>query len=333
MWKSKSIFLVIIFVLIMSACTPTVAVQPEVMEPDSEEVVLVATEEISAPVLPETEVEREILMVYVDGQPTKESGYTYADVKSALSDQEINDTTYYAAPLQNIVGLDLSPVKGVFLEAVDGYISYVNDINDLYLAAYKVDAGQYESIELDGKAVYDGIVSGSKDNKGVNNVYLVTSPADFEVEIQKNGEKIGVITLKEFMQKTEVGDKKVATAMFDGSYLYNYGEDTYTGRFLGIDYDTMLAKLSGLGMDLSGDIVEVEYIGSTSLGNEGKNTEYSTEADSDKYFGLVDFYCMYDGKTFNSDTTDLPVGLTAFINGTGGRWMTMGMTAINIIVE
>ena len=333
MFKSKSIFLVIIFVLIISACTPAVAVQPEVTQSVEEEVVPPATEESSTPVLPETEVDREILMVYVDGQATKESGYSYADLKSALTDQEINDATYYAAPLQTIVGLDLSPVKGVFLEAMDGYVSYVNDINDLYLAAYKDDAGQYESIELDGKAAYAGIVSGGKDTKGLVNIYLVTYPAEFEVEIQKNGEKMGVLTLKEFMQKTEVDGKKVSTRMFDGSYLYNYGEDTYTGRYLGIDYETMLAKLSGLGMDLSGDIVEVEYYGSTALGKEGKNTEYSSEPESDKYFGSLEFYCMYDGKTFNNDTADLPVGLTAFINGTGGRWMTMSLTAINFIIE
>jgi hypothetical protein len=331
--KSKTLLLVVIFMLIISACTPTAEVKPEATAAGSEEVSPPQAEESTVPVLPESEVERELLMVYVDGQPTRETGYTYADVKPALSDQEINDASYYAAPVQNIVGLDLSPVKGAFLEAIDGYVSYVSNINDLYLAAYQVDAGQYESVELDGKAVYAGVVSGGKVTKGVANVYLVTTPADFEVEIQKNGEKIGVLTIKEFMQKTEVDGNKVATAMFDGSYLYNYGESTYTGRFLGIDYETMLAKLSGMGLDLSGNIVEVEYYGSTALGNEGKNMEYSTDTESDKYFGLLDFYCMYDGKTFNNDTTELPVGLTAFINGTGGRWMTMNLSAINFIVE
>lgn len=333
MFKSKSLFLVIIFAFIISACTAAPTLQPDATAPVKEEVVPVVTEQSSGPVLPETEVDRGILMVYVDGVATKESGYTYADVKSALSDQEINDASYYAASLQPIVGLDLSPVKGAFLEAVDGYVSYIDDINNLQLAAYKAAAGKYESIELDGKAVYAGVIAGGKETKGVAHVYLVTSPTDFAVEIQKNGEKIGVLTIKEFMQKTEVDGKKVATAMFDGSYFYNAGENTFTGRFLGIDYETMLAKLSGLGMDLSGDIVDVEYYGTTALGKEGKNLEYSTEPGSDKYFGSLDFYCMYDGKTFNNDTADLPVGLTAFINGTGGRWMTMGLTVINFIVK
>jgi hypothetical protein len=229
--------------------------------------------------------------------------------------------------------MDLSSVKGAFLEAVDGYISYVEDVSGLYLAAYKVEDGEYQSVELEGSAVYAGVVSGAKDNKGVSKVYLVTTPADFAVEIQKNGEKIGSITIKEFMQKTEVGGQKVATGMFDGSFLTNFGADSYTGRFLGINYETMLAKLIGMGLDLSENPMEVEYYGTNGLKVEGKNTEYSTDPESDKYFGLVDFYCMYDGKTFNSDTAQLPVGLTAFINGTGGRWMTMNLTAINFIYE
>ncbi|MCC6147663.1 MAG: hypothetical protein IT308_08870 [Anaerolineaceae bacterium] len=328
MFKSKLLLLTLVFVFILSACAPAPAAKPAGGEVSAE-----ATPESSTPILPETEVDRETLMVYVDGQPVRETGYAYADVKPALSDHEINDGVYYAAPLQNIVGQDLSPIKGAFLEAVDGYVSYVKDINNLYLAAYKADAGQYQSIELDGKAVYAGIVLDGKETKGVSRVYLVTTPAAFEVEIQKNGEKIGVLAVKEFMQKTEVDGKKVATALFDGSYLYNYGESTYSGKFLGVDYKTMLAKLNGLGMDLSGNIMEVEFYGSTALGKEGKNMEYSAEAESDKYFGLVDFYCMYDGKTFNNDTADLPVGLTAFINGTGGRWMTMNLTTINFIVE
>ena len=31
---------------------------------------------------------------------------------------------------------------------------------------------------------------------------------------------------------------------------------------------------------------------------------------------------MFDGMTTNEITTGNPIGLTAFINGTGGRWMT-----------
>jgi hypothetical protein len=331
--RLKFLLLILIFVFLVSSCTQAPQSESVANEPVSEEPIQQTSDESNLPVLPEVEVERETLEVFVDGQPIKESGYTYADIKSTLADNIINETTYYSALIQYILGMDLSSVKGAFLEAVDGYISYVSDVNNLYLAAYKEEDGQYASVELDGKAVYAGVTPGGKDNKGVVKVYLVTTPADFEVEIQRNGEKIGVITLKEFMQKTEVGDKKVATEMFDGSYLYNAGESTYSGRFLGISYETMLAKLTGMGLDLSGNIIEVEYYGTNGLENIGKNFEYSTDPESDKYFGLVDFYCMYDGKTFNSDTAQKPVGLTAFINGTGGRWMTMSLNAINFIFE
>lgn len=329
MIRSKFLFLVIVFVLLLSACSQA----PAVEAPVAEESVQQPVEENAAPVLPETEPVRINLEVYLDGQPLKEGGYACTEMKAAMADNELNETTYYSATIQNIVRMDLSSVKGAFLEAVDGYISYVEDVSGLYLAAYKVEDGEYQSVELEGSAVYAGVVSGAKDNKGVSKVYLVTTPADFAVEIQKNGEKIGSITIKEFMQKTEVGGQKVATGMFDGSFLTNFGADSYTGRFLGISYETMLAKLIGMGLDLSENPMEVEYYGTNGLKVEGKNTEYSTDPESDKYFGLVDFYCMYDGKTFNSDTAQLPVGLTAFINGTGGRWMTMNLTAINFIYE
>lgn len=333
MSRSKLTLFIVIFALLLGGCQSAPVVdQPaveEVNSPAVEEVV----EEPAAPTLPEPEPDRVVLEVYVDGQSLKEGGYSYADVKPALVDNEINDTTYYSGLLQNIVGMDLSSAKGAFLVAVDGFVSYVGKPADLYLAAYKVEDGQYKSIELDKQAVYAGVVAEGKENKGVNKVYLVTTPANFEVEIQKNGEKIGVLTIKDFMKKTDVGDQKVSTAMFDGSYLYNAGESTFKGQFLGINYETMLAKLEGMEMDLSGNIVDVEFYGTTALGKEGKNMEYSTDPENEKYFGLLEFYCMYDGKTFNNDTADLPVGLTAFINGTGGRWMTMNLSVINFIIE
>ena len=153
------------------------------------------------------------------------------------------------------------------------------------------------------------------------------------MEIQKNGTKIGELTMADFMQKTPVGGNSVLTGLFDGSFLYDYGNSTYAGRFLGISYETMLAKLADLGLDLSGTIAEVEYYGTNGLGDEGKNEEYSlTEGDS-KYFGSVDFFCMFDGMTTNKITNDQRIGLTAFVNGTGGRWMTYDLSVINFVIE
>ena len=60
--------------------------------------------------------------------------------------------------------------------------------------------GRYESVELDGQAVYGG-VAGPTYNKGVTNVYLVTAPAAFEVEIQRNGEKLGRVNTGRFHEK------------------------------------------------------------------------------------------------------------------------------------
>jgi len=322
MFPKSFTLLLIIIILFAGACSQTT-------DPSDQ----TTSEEIEIPAPPQGDQERETVFVSLDGNPIKESGFSYTDINKALSDHVINDSAYYAAPITEIVGVDTSAVKGAFLEAVDGYISYVADINNLYLASHKAEDGQYKSFELDGKAVYGGVASGAKDNKGVVNVYLVTTPATFEVEIQKNGEKIGVLTLDQFLQKTNVGDQKVPTGMFEGSFMFNGGAGLYEGRFLGINYETMLAKLSALGMDLSGNIVEVEYYGTNGLKNEGKNFEYSTKEGDEKYFGSVEFFCMYDGKTFNNDTSDLPIGLTAFLNGTGGRWMTMNLTAINFIIE
>lgn len=287
----------------------------------------------NAPAAPTGDDEREVLGIFLDGKTMKEAGYVYADIKSIMTGKKIDGVYYYGASVAAITKQDLSSVNGAFLEGTDGYISYVSNINDVYLAAYTFENGEYQSVVMGDKAVYGGAVAGGIFNKGVVNVYLVTTFTDFKVEIQKNGKKIGELTMNDFMKKTPVNEKKVATGMFDGSFLYNSGQSTYEGRFLGIDYETMLAKLSSLNMDLSGTITNVEYYGTNGLGKTGINKEYSSNKDNDKYFGAVDFYCMFDGMTYNNVTSDYPIGLTAFINGTGSRWMTFNLTTINFVTE
>ena len=287
----------------------------------------------NAPAPPADDIERELLYIFLDGQSLKEAGYSYSDIKKVMAGRNIDGKYYYGASVADITGEDLSAVAGVFLEAVDGYVSYLSDADSLYLAAFSHKDGRYQSVELDGRHVYGGAAAGSSFNKGVVNVYLVTTPAEFTVEIQRNGEKIGELTMDDFMRKTQVGEDRVATGLFDGSFLYQGGSATYEGRFLGIDYQTMFAKLEGMGMDLSGTITEVEYYGTNGLGKEGKNMEYSKSEGDSKYFGSVDFFCMFDGMTYNNITSDCPIGLTAFINGTGGRWMTYNLSVINFIIE
>jgi hypothetical protein len=286
-----------------------------------------------APAPPSDDIDRELLYIFLDGQSLKEDGYSYGDIKEVMASRNIDGTYYYGASVADITGEDLSSVKGAFLEAVDGYVSYITDADSLYLAAFSGKDGRYQSVVLDDRHVYGGAATGSSFNKGVVNVYLVTTPAEFSVEIQRNGEKIGQLTMDDFIRKTQVGEERVATGMFDGSFLYQGGAATYEGRFLGIDYNTMLAKLEGMDMDLSGTITEVEYYGTNGLGKEGKNGEYSKAEGDSKYFGSVDFFCMFDGMTYNSITTDCSIGLTAFINGTGGRWMTYNLSTINFIIE
>ena len=68
-------------------------------------------------------------------------------------------------------------------------------------------------------------------------------------------------------------------------------------------------------------------------GEPGKNTEYSTRPGDEKAFDSVDFFCMYDGMTINPEIKDIPVGLAVFVNGTGSRWLTYSLDAINIVTE
>ncbi len=286
-----------------------------------------------APLVPTADHDRETLNIYIDGQPLNDSGYEYSDVKQLMSGEKIDGKYYYGVYLSHIANENLATVEGAFMESDDGFVSYLPGIDKLFLAAYSEENGEYISVDLNGKHSYGSIMEGSDLNKGVTNVYLVSVPADFKVEIQKNGQKIGELAMDDFMKSTPVNGDQVPTEMFDGSFMYEGGASTYEGRFLGISYETMLAKLKSLDLDLSGDIVDVEYYGTTGAGKEGKNEEYSTMEEDPKYFGRVDFFCMFDGMTTNEITTGNPIGLTAFINGTGGRWMTHNLATINFIIE
>ena len=286
-----------------------------------------------APALPEAAAERDILNIYLDGQALAEGGYDAAAVEGVLHDAKVDDAYYYAATCAEISGADLSLAVGAFVEAADGYVSYVADVNSLYVAAYQAseDGTVYEPI-ADG---YNAVAAGAKPNKGIVNIYLVTTPADFAVDIQVNGQSKGTLTMVEFLQKTPMGEDKLPTAFFDGSHYYDGGAATYEGRFFGISYEQMLAKLAAMGIAIDGQITEAELIGYKATGSDEavKNTEYSTDPTNKKYFGLVCFFCMYDGQTASFFNSDQPVGLTAMISGTGGRWMTYDLQTINFITE
>ena len=287
------------------------------------------------PEIPAAE-EREALMVYLDGQLVKEGGYTFAELDEVMVNKNVEGTYYYSADLAAITGQDLSGVKAVFVEAADGFIGYSADVTKTFVAAYVSDeSGAYKSVEVDGKKLYGGLFEGEKYIEGVTKVYLSTTACDWEVDVQVDGKSVGKLTMADFMHKTTVGeDKKAPTAMFDGSYKYDGGSATYTGKFLGMKLDQLIAKL-GTDMELAipEEYIEVEIYGATAANDKiGKNKEYKTEEASDKYFGLLEFYVMYDGMT-KSSTSGMDIGLTAFINGTGSRWMTHGVEIINFVTE
>ena len=263
------------------------------------------------------------LFMYVDGQDVTDGNTTYDSISAKFAEAEIDGNTYTATTLTNLCAYDISTAAGVFAEASDGFVRY-----------YKNPAEVSVVIADDnGTAAYGTIVPGQDAVLGIQNIYMVTTAADFSVPVKVNGEEIGVITMGDFMKKTPVGDKKVTTAMYDGSFKYKGGEATYTGRFLGINYETMIAKLAALGMTIDGEVVNCEIYGTPGMGAEGKNMEYSEYPDEKAYYENLEFFCMYDGMTNNKAIKDVPMGLSAFINGTGQKWVTYSITEINFITE
>lgn len=263
------------------------------------------------------------LFMYVDGQDVTDGNTTYDSISAKFAEAEIDGNTYTATTLTNLCAYDISTAAGVFAEASDGFVRY-----------YKNPAEVSVVIADDnGTAAYGTIVPGQDAVLGIQNIYMVTTAADFSVPVKVNGEEIGVITMGDFMKKTPVGDKKVTTAMYDGSFKYKGGEATYTGRFLGINYETMVAKLATLGMTIDGEVVNCEIYGTPGMGAEGKNMEYSEYPDEKAYYENLEFFCMYDGMTNNKAIKDVPMGLSAFINGTGQKWVTYSITEINFITE
>lgn len=263
------------------------------------------------------------LMMYVDGQDVTDGNTTYDSISAKFAEAEIDGTAYTATTLTNLCAYDISTVVGVFAEAADGFVRYYTSPADVSVVI----------ADNDGTAAYGTIVPGQDPILGIANIYMVTTPAEFSVPVKVNGTEIGQITMSDFMKKTPVGDKKVTTAMYDGSFKYKGGEATYKGEFLGINYETMVAKLAALGMNIEGEIVNCEIYGTPGMGAPGKNMEYSEYPDEKAYFKNLEFFCMYGGMTNNKAIKDVPVGLAAFINGTGQKWVTYSVTEINFVTK
>ena len=293
---------------------------------------------------PETEAPKDLaslvsadindLLLYVDGVDVTDGNVKYDQIKDKFSEVELDDVHYYATSIKNLCAYDLSGVQAFFGETTDGFVRYYKDLENAYIAVLQSEDGEtYTQIENEGAPTYAMILPEGNVLNGIINVYLMSKAINFAVSIQVNGEEIGQMTLADFMKKTPVGDAKVTTGMFDGSFKYKFGEATYKGSFLGIDFETFVAKLTALEMPIEGEIKEVEYYGVNGLDKEGKNTEYALYPDESNYFANTSFFVMYDGMVNNPNVKDIDLGLTAFINGSGQKWITYNLTAINFITE
>lgn len=270
--------------------------------------------------------------VYVDGEIVKEAGFDYAELTDKMTEKEVEGTSYYGVPVAELAE-NADEIKGAFFEAADGFISY-GDPSAAMLTACVSDAdGKYQPVEqYEGKQYYAGFVEGGMFSTGVNKVYLTTTACDWTVDVQVDGNSVGSLNMADFMKKTPMDGNKVPTAMFDGSFKYKQGAATYEGKFLGFDLAQMKAKCKALEMDIPEEYTNVELTGTNGLGKEGLNAEYTIDPNSEWYIGNVSFFAMYDGKTY-CDITKQNVGLTAFINGSGMRWTTFGLSTINFVTK
>ena len=269
------------------------------------------------------------IYLYVDGMDVTDGLVSFDAIGDKFSEAEISGESYYATSITNLCPYDLTSVKSFFAKSMDGYVLYDTDISDTYLAVLEKTAeGNYEQVVLGTKPSYEVVLSDGSVMKGIDKIYMLTEEVDFTVPIQVDGEEIGSLPFSDFM-----GEAGTDPYMYDGSFIYNYGKSGYQGSFLGMSLDDMLVKLTALGMDIPTEVIEIEYFGTNGLEKTGKNLEYSTDPSEDTYFGSVDFFCMYDGMVCNPDVKDLHMGLTAFTNGTGQRWFTYGLEAINFVTK
>lgn len=324
---------VIMVMSLMAACSATTPAATEA-----------ATTEPATTAAPETEPAKDLaslvsaetpdLMLYVDGADVTDGNVKFQQIADKFEEVELDGVHYYATSVKNLCAYDLSSVQSFFGETSDGFVRYYKDLENAYIAVLQSEDGEtYTQIDNEGAPSYAMVLPEGNVLNGLINVFMMSKTVEFSVPIQVNGEEIGVMTLADFMKKTPVGDTKVTTGMFDGSFKYKFGEATYRGRFLGIDLETFIAKLAALEMPIEGTIKEVEYYGVNGLDKEGKNVEYTLYPDEPSYFGNVSFIVMYDGMVNNPAVKDIDLGLTAFINNNGQKWITYGLTAINFITE
>lgn len=356
MKKLTALLLALVMLLALAACGEAgketekpaePAEAPAAQEPAAEPAAEEPAAEPEAPVeeepaLPAEDGARNELYAYADGFDVTDGKVAFEDISGCFTLQTVAGAEYYAAALTAYCPYDISGMAAAFVETTDGFVKYYENAENLYLLAFEQTDDGFAPIRgRDGASSY-GIIADEENADyyaGVSAIYLVSVPAEFSVSVQVNGTEVGTLDMSAFMKKTAVGEDKVPTGMYDGSFKYNGGDSTWKGRFLGMDMATMLAKLQSLGMEVPAaeDCTNIEYYGYVGMGvlaNEMEiNQNYSKDPTSNNWFGNVEFYCMYDGYTRKDDIKETNLGLTCFINGTGSKWITYNIDSINFVTE
>ena len=266
----------------------------------------------NAPDAPKDNTDRGTVTIFVDGKETAK--LTYADIAKKADSKNIDGNYYFGITLSDgLKDVDFSTVKAAFIKTADDQAGYTDKASDLFLSAFKADAQKvYQSIaDEDGKACFN-LMNGTEEVKGVSEIYLLSKPVDFSVEITKDGEPYKTVTISDFME--------AAPTYMTLSHKYNGGADAFEGSFLALDSDAMC---KALGIEYSeGNGLEIYKADGT------MNKELSNDPDAEKSVWKVYYYVLVDGAD-HSDISGSDIGLSCLSNGTGMRWMVNDISKIN----
>lgn len=276
--------------------------------------------------------DRGTLEVFLDGKSVAK--ISVADFAKKTAEFTYKDGVLYGKTLKDIMkDTDISKVSAAFSKSSDGYAQYFADPQDLFIATYKVDGENYESIKSDdGKDCFTA-VTGSAKAKQVTNIYLLTEAQDWSVKINHNG-KESTIGISDFMALKP--QYKTLSHKYDG------GAAVFEGEFLCVDSKTFW-EAQGLtlaeatndegcqvfyeeGMDLN----VTGYVQSSDSEPELKlNKDLKPNPLKEKSSWLVYYFVLVDGNDHH-EIAKADLGLSCISDGTGMRWMTTPVTELNI---
>lgn len=279
--------------------------------------------------------DRGLVKVFLDG---KEVGsVTMANFQKATETVTLGEDNYYGKALADIIDTaDVSTVKAAFTKSADGFAQYFEDAADIFVATYKVDGENYESITNDaGEATFTAVTASAK-AKEVSEIYLLTTAQDWEVKVSLNGED-KTITIADFMaMKPEYKEL---------SHKFNGGADVFTGEFLCVDsktfWEAMGAELIQGKNDDGSDVYYVDGMDLTVTGwAQGADQERKLKVNKDlkanplkeKTAWLVYYFVLIDGGDTHvvGESSPMDLDLSCIFDGTGVRWMTTPITELTV---